>query len=117
MPSCDGKGVVMRAEILRPAPRRVADTTATKLATRPSKGRELDRYTGPAAASSADPFVAAGSPTYRSWSVRSGPAGGPASGPFSPWSRRVPRGAALFVGRRCLQGHPGITLAGVMRVP
>jgi hypothetical protein len=36
--SCDGKGVVMCADAVRPAPRRVADTTATKLATRPSKG-------------------------------------------------------------------------------
>ena len=38
MPSCDGKGVVMCADALRPAARRVADITATKLATRSSKG-------------------------------------------------------------------------------
>ena len=81
--SCDGKGVVMCADALRPAPRRVADTTATKLATRLSEGERLDRYMGTAAASSADPFVAAAPRRTDHGPVRSGPTGGPVSGSFS----------------------------------
>ncbi len=41
--SCDGKGVVMRPDALRPATRRAAATTTTKLATRLSKGEKRNR--------------------------------------------------------------------------
>jgi hypothetical protein len=41
--SCDGKGIVMRADALRPATRRAAATTTTKLATRLSKGEKRNR--------------------------------------------------------------------------
>ena len=100
MLSCDGKGVVMCAEILRPAPRRVADTTATKLATRPSKGRELDRYTGPGGGILGVPFVAA--PPRRTDHGRYGPVRPVAQRPsLLQWSRWVLLGVALCVGRRC----------------
>ena len=41
--SCDGKGVVMRPEALRPATARAAATSTTKLATRLSKGENRNR--------------------------------------------------------------------------
>ncbi len=41
--SCDGKGVVMRADALRPPTRRRAEETTTKLATRLSKGEKRNR--------------------------------------------------------------------------
>ena len=57
--SCDGKGVVMCADAVRPAARRVADTTATKLATRLSKGREAGSVHGTGGGILGGPFVAA----------------------------------------------------------
>jgi hypothetical protein len=41
--SCDGKGVVMRPDALRPATARAAATSTTKLATRLSKGEKRNR--------------------------------------------------------------------------
>jgi len=41
--SCDGKGIVMRPEALREATRKAAGTSATKLATRLSKGEKRNR--------------------------------------------------------------------------
>ncbi|MGH3501365.1 MAG: ISKra4 family transposase [Nocardioidaceae bacterium] len=41
--SCDGKGIVMRADALRPATRKAAATTTTKLATRLSRGEKRNR--------------------------------------------------------------------------
>jgi hypothetical protein len=41
--SCDGKGIVMRPEALRQATRKQADASATKLATRLSKGEKRHR--------------------------------------------------------------------------
>jgi len=41
--SCDGKGVVMRPDALRPATRKAAATTAKKLLTRLSKGEKRNR--------------------------------------------------------------------------
>jgi len=41
--SCDGKGVVMRPDALRPATRKAAATTNPKLATRLSKGEKRNR--------------------------------------------------------------------------
>jgi hypothetical protein len=41
--SCDGKGIVMRAEALRPATAKAAATATSKLATRLSKGEKRNR--------------------------------------------------------------------------
>jgi hypothetical protein len=41
--SCDGKGVVMRPDALRPATRKAAEDTTKKLATRLSKGEKRNR--------------------------------------------------------------------------
>ncbi|MGH8902255.1 MAG: ISKra4 family transposase [Egibacteraceae bacterium] len=41
--SCDGKGVVMRPDALRPATRKAAEGSTTKLATRLSKGEKRNR--------------------------------------------------------------------------
>jgi len=41
--SCDGKGIVMRADALRPATAKAAATTTPKLATRLSKGEKRNR--------------------------------------------------------------------------
>jgi hypothetical protein len=41
--SCDGKGIVMRPDGLRPATQKAATTTATKLTTRLSKGEKRNR--------------------------------------------------------------------------
>jgi hypothetical protein len=41
--SCDGKGVIMRPDALRPATRKAAETTTNKLETRLSKGEKRNR--------------------------------------------------------------------------